>query len=247
MINTVDEHVVKHISGLLSEAGVPSFLWGDYVLTIFGVPSIIGGIDFVVPDDELPTAIAVLKNAGLKLCPDPKLCFVSRKERRSPVPVFHMHIHEQDVSISLRAHSKTLWFAPTPGGAEPAWQSYYISASDASLPKPRLGRGHGALSPDGPKVLIPRAHVLLEAYIRLISALRDDFATFFISMTIYMEEYVAPDGLIDDNLLSKPCRDFWDESREARRPMIQLLDELQLALNDARTGDRGGVWSAGAK
>lgn len=42
LINTVDEHVVKHISELLSKAGVASFLWGDYVLRIFGVPSIIG-------------------------------------------------------------------------------------------------------------------------------------------------------------------------------------------------------------
>ncbi|KAI1203716.1 hypothetical protein F5X97DRAFT_318366 [Nemania serpens] len=228
LINTVDEHVVKHISELLSKAGVASFLWGDYVLRIFGVPSIIG----VIPDDELPTAVAALKNSGLKPCPAPKLCIVSREERQSPVPVFHMHIHEQDVSVSLRAHSETLWFAPTPGGADPAWRSYYISASDTSLPKPRPGRGHGALSPDGLEVLIPRAHVLLEAYIRLASAFRDNFANFFLSMVNYMEEYVEPDDLIDDNLLSKPCRDFWDETKKGRRPVIELVNQLQLALND---------------
>lgn len=41
-INTHGEKVVKLISVLLSNAGIPSVLWGDHLLTIYGVPSIIG-------------------------------------------------------------------------------------------------------------------------------------------------------------------------------------------------------------
>ena len=187
----------------------------------------------MVPDERLPTAVSVLKKSSLRPCPEPSLCVVSREARQSPVPAFHMHIDGHDVSVSLRAHSETLWFAPAPGGPDPAWKSYYISASDPSLPGPRPGRGQGAFSSDGPEVLIPRAHVLLEAYIRLTSYFREDFASFSLSMVNYIEEYVKCDGLVDDRLLSRHCRTFWDEIRKGQRPVRELVNELQLALGDA--------------
>lgn len=38
----LSEELVKSISQLLIDAGVPSVLWGDCLLTIYGVPSIVG-------------------------------------------------------------------------------------------------------------------------------------------------------------------------------------------------------------
>ena len=191
----------------------------------------------MVPDEKLPIAVAVLKKSSLRPCPDHLSCIVSRETRPSPVPAFHMHIGEHDVSISLRAHSETLWFAPAPGGPDPACESYYISACDPSLPGPRPGRGQGAFSSGGPEVLIPRAHVLLEAYIRLASYFRENFANFFLSMANYIEEYVECDGLVDDRLLSDHCRTFWDGIRKGRRPVRELVDELQVALGDCPNWD----------
>lgn len=36
------EDGVKSISALLAAVGVPSVLWGEYLLNVYGVPSIIG-------------------------------------------------------------------------------------------------------------------------------------------------------------------------------------------------------------
>lgn len=41
-VDTHDQDFVKSISQILSDAGVPSVLWGDYLLTVYGVPSVIG-------------------------------------------------------------------------------------------------------------------------------------------------------------------------------------------------------------
>ncbi|KAI1206186.1 uncharacterized protein F4807DRAFT_440190 [Annulohypoxylon truncatum] len=237
-INTHGENVVKLISALLSDAGVPSVLWGDYLLTIYGVPSIIGGIEFVIPDDKLPTAIAAFKKSSLLSCPDPQTCIVSGELSQTPAPAFHMHIEGSEVDISLRTHSETLWFIPPPSSADLEMKAsemskaYYMKASDASLPGPRHGRGHGAFSPDGPPVIIPRAHILLEAYIRLASAFRKHYVSFFLSMVTYMEEYVDRDGFIDETRLSKPCRIFWDELKRDDKPVRELMNELQHGLGD---------------
>ncbi|KAI6089923.1 hypothetical protein F4821DRAFT_230187 [Hypoxylon rubiginosum] len=134
----------------------------------------------------------MLKNSSLQPCPDPKSCIVSRETRQSPTPAFHMHIEGLDVSISLRAHSQTLWFAlPPSADADPTWKSCYIPVSDWSLPGLRPGRGHGAFSADGPRVLILRAHILLEAYIRLASAFCDDFANFSLGIVNYMRNTLS--------------------------------------------------------
>ncbi|KAI2467814.1 hypothetical protein F4781DRAFT_400744 [Annulohypoxylon bovei var. microspora] len=238
-INTHGENAVKLISALLSKAGVPSVLWGDYLLTIYGVPSIIGGNEFIIPDDKLTTAIAVLKKSGLLPCPDLQTCIVSGELCQTPVPAFHMHIEGSEVNVSLRSHSETLWFIPPPNNADLGMKTseiskaYYIKASDASLPGPRHGRGHGAFSSDGHPVIIPRAHILLEAYIRLASAFRKHYVSFFLSMVTYMEEYVDRDGLIDETRLSNPCQKFWDELKRDDKPVRELMNELQRGLGDS--------------
>ena len=37
----IDEHLVASISQILTDDGVPCVLWGNYLLTIYGVPSIV--------------------------------------------------------------------------------------------------------------------------------------------------------------------------------------------------------------
>ena len=37
----LDNNLVESISSLLDAAGVPNLLWGNYLLTIYGVPTIV--------------------------------------------------------------------------------------------------------------------------------------------------------------------------------------------------------------
>ncbi|KAF2968905.1 hypothetical protein GQX73_g4676 [Xylaria multiplex] len=240
---------VKFISGLLAGVGVPSILWGEYLLNVYGVPSIVGGIDFVIPDDKMPLAVATLKGSNLRPCPDLDACVVSGDSSPFPVPAFHMHIQGSEVDVSLRAHSETLWFIPPPNNpssskteraAKP--NPYYLEASSPELPPWRHGRGHGAFSSDGSPVLVPRAHILLEAYIRLASAFREDYGHYFLNMVTYMAEYPFKDGLINTDLLPKPCRTFWDGHRQGKLPVRQLMNNLQRDLGDDI--DRGSEFSS---
>ncbi|KAI1146851.1 hypothetical protein F4825DRAFT_456077 [Nemania diffusa] len=229
---------VKFISGLLADNGVPSALWGEFFLNVYGVPSILSGVDFVIPDDKIPVAVATLEHSFLRSCPDPDACVVSRDSSPLPAPVFHMHVPGAELDVSLRAHSETLWNIPPPsiallqGGMKAEPSPYYLGASSPELPPHRLWRGHGAFSSEGPLVLVPRAHILLEAYIRLGSAFRERYWPYFSHMVTYMSEYVNADGLIDINLLSTPCRTFWDDRKQRRFPMVQLVDNLQRDLGN---------------
>lgn len=109
---------------------------------------------------------------------------------------------------------------------------YYLEASSQELPRWRHGRGHGAFSSKGSLVLVPRAYVLLEAFIRLASAFREDYCLYFLNMITYMSEYPFKDGLINIDLLSKPCRSFWDRRKQGKLMVRQLMDELQRDLGD---------------
>ncbi|KAI1284406.1 hypothetical protein F5Y07DRAFT_393375 [Xylaria sp. FL0933] len=230
---------VKFISALLADAGVPSVLWGEYLLNVYGIPSIVGGIDFVVPDDKMPLAVATLKSSALRPCPDLDACIVSGDSSPFPVPAFHMHIEGSEVDVSLRAHSETLWFIPPPknpstskGEVAAETKRHYLEASSPELPQWRPGRGHGAFSSHGSPVLVPRAHILLEAFIRLASAFREDYCNYFLGMITYMSEYPFRDGLINIDLLSEPCRSFWDGREQGRLTVRELMDNLQRDLGD---------------
>ncbi|KAI0193899.1 hypothetical protein F4808DRAFT_464660 [Astrocystis sublimbata] len=232
--------LLQHFSALLASVGVPTILWGEFLLNVYGIPSIVGGIDFVVPDDKMSLAVATLKRSTLCPCTDLDACVVSGDSSRFPVPAFHMHFQGCEMDVSLRAHSETLWFIPPPESpctsreemaAKP--NPYYLEASSPELPRWRHGRGHGAFSSHGSPVLVPRAHVLLEAFIRLISAFCEDYFCYFLGMMSYMLEYPFEDGLININLLSAPCRSFWDGFSQGTLTIPQLLNNLQLALGDS--------------
>ena len=38
---SLDDELVANIAQILDEAGVPSILWGNYLLTVLGVPTVV--------------------------------------------------------------------------------------------------------------------------------------------------------------------------------------------------------------
>ena len=101
-----------------------------------------------------------------------------------------------------------------------------ILASDSRLPVARPGRGHGRFKVDTFPVHIPSAHCLLEAYLRLVlKAQGPDYECFWMSMEIYIEEYVDRDGYLDENALDSRCRRFYAAFKACERPISEVLAE----------------------
>ncbi|KAI1127342.1 hypothetical protein F5Y10DRAFT_266153 [Nemania abortiva] len=243
----IDEPLLKSLSQLLIDCGVTPVLWGDYLLTIYGVPSVVGGLEFIVPDEKLPAATAALKRTKLSPCQDTRICPVSREAAMPHIPTFHMHFGTSQPAfyVSLWPHSQILSFAPeanilsedlVPGARV---LGPYVLASDTSvLPGPRAGRGHGALSKGG-RVIVPSAHTLLEAYIRLSAAhLNQPRGPFYLGMITYVDMYIDADGLLDETLLPEPCRVFWRDWKKDELSMWQLCDQFKATLEAERFDDQ---------
>lgn len=213
----------------------------------------IWSVDFVVPDDRLHAATkALLANFSLKPlspCPDATTCPISSPARYTPPPSAHLHIEdESDFNVGLYPQSDTLWFLPpldegslvstvnardvVDAVACPKIPPYFCRASDNTiLPLWRPGRGDGVFETGYHAVLVPRAHVLLEAFLRLYA--RDvgkRIGSFAMSMITYMEEYVDDDGLLDSELLSEPLRGLYKELRAGKTTVRQWTRDLQEAL-----------------
>lgn len=79
--------------------------------------------------------------------------------------------------------------------------------------------------------MAPKAHVLLEAYMRIFA--RDQgkrVGSFGIAMIAYMHLYVDEDGFLDASLLPEPLRTSYRELNEGKKPVRQWMEELKEAL-----------------
>ena len=84
--------------------------------------------------------------------------------------------------------------------------------------------GHGP-------VILPKSHILLEAFLRLYA--RDSHkrvGAFAIPMICYMWEYVDDDGLLDVDQLPEPLRTSYRDLREGKKQVHQWSKELKEAL-----------------
>jgi hypothetical protein len=159
----------------------------------------------------------------------------------------HIGSPQSALYVSLWPHSEILGFVPskvdvqdinTDSGSSRT--GAYILASDTSfLPGPRPGRGHGALQKDdnGGQVVVPSAHTLLEAYIRLSAAYRyESHGAFYMSMINYVVEYIDTDGLLNVGLLPEPCRLFWDELKKYQLSLWELCDQFEANIAASKLG-----------
>ncbi|CRK47699.1 hypothetical protein BN1723_007718 [Verticillium longisporum] len=234
----VSETFIASISRDRFSAQVTCVLWGHCLLNVHGVPSIVSSIDFVIPNDSAGTAEQTLaRSDDLVHCSNPEVCHTSSKDRRTPPPAFHFHIRTSDITVGIYLQSETLWFMPplreslpSPSLLEP--HSSYILASDQQcLPPWRPGRGSGFFKSGEDPIIVPKSHILLEAFLRLYA--RDAgqrIGGFALPMIGYMEMYVDDDGFLDARLLPEPLQKFYRELREGKKPVRQWMKELKAAL-----------------
>ncbi|TQN64885.1 hypothetical protein CSHISOI_10529 [Colletotrichum shisoi] len=176
----------------------------------------------------------------IRPCPDRETCLTSSPERHTPPPAHHFHLHDSDVTVGLYLHSETLWFLPVLDSSllcPPCPDTsklpphLTLASDDASLPPWRPGRGSGVFKPDSGPVVVPRAHVLLEAFLRLYA--RDSakrIGAFAIAMIGYVEQYIDDDGLLDASRLPEPLRTSYMDLRQGSKPVRQWTRELKQAL-----------------
>ncbi|KAK1545551.1 hypothetical protein CPAR01_03053 [Colletotrichum paranaense] len=232
------EQFVESVFSALNASKTPCVLWGHYLLNVHGVPSIIGSIDFVVQDKMLSVgADAISELPEIEQCPSVELCFASSPERRTPPPAFHVHIKSSELTIGLYLQSETLWFLPDFDDSLLAFEdkqsaTFALAHNRDVLPPWRPGRGSGAFKSTDTSIVVPRSHILLEAYLRLYA--RDSGKTmgsFAMAMIAYMEEYVDDDGLLDSKQLPEPLKSFYDELRVGEKPLRQWTKEFKESLN----------------
>lgn len=197
-------------------------------------------VDYVVPDHLLAASEKALKVLPRLIpCPDPETCLTSSPDRPTPPPAFHLHITDSELTVGLYRQSETLWFLPTLDGslARPEASNSklpppFLLASDrSSLPPWRPGRGSGVFESGEPPVVVPKAHVLLEAFLRLyVRDAERRVGAFAMPMIGYVEMYVDDDGLLDVGELPEPLRSSYAELRLGEKPLRQWRTELQRAL-----------------
>lgn len=200
-------------------------------------------MDFVVPDDRLRAAAEALliDLKFLKSCPDSH-CLASSPDRYTPPATAHLHIdYASHVTVGLFAQSQTLWFLPvldaslvadTTFKVPPSALQYFCLASDSTvLPLCRPGRGSGVFQSGHHPVLVPRSHILLEAFLRLYA--RDvgtKSGSNGMAMISYMEEYVDDDGLLDANLLPAQLAKSYKDLRAGPESVRKWTRDLREVL-----------------
>ncbi|WEW61747.1 hypothetical protein PRK78_007241 [Emydomyces testavorans] len=202
-----DKDLVETISHRLRAGGVPNVLWGNYLLTVYGVPEIISDAAFAVPDHKLQIARQILCKANLNVCRD-AYCAASNPFTLHP-PTYHFHLHRHDLSVSLFKQSEVLPNVPDVESA-----TNIISASDKSLPRPTVGLGNGAFLPRHKSVRVPTPACFTQACLmNFVKYIRKQdpncpFDLYFLGWVTYMMEYVYPRGYLNIELLSGPFKEF---------------------------------------
>ncbi len=207
-------------------------------------------LDFVIPDDHLRVGTKALTQfKSLTPCPDREVCPSSSQERHTPPPASHFHIKDSEVTVALYPQSETLCFLPPLDNSFSSPKKFklpsqFILASDQTvLPPWRPGRGSGVFKSDCDPVVVPKSHILLEAFLRLYA--RDSgkrIGAFAMPMIGYMEEYVHDDGLLDTNQLPEPLKTSYKELRQGRKPVRQWTKELKEILGILEDSEDDRSW-----
>ncbi|CAG8380372.1 hypothetical protein CBS147333_9308 [Penicillium roqueforti] len=224
--------LVSSISSLLDSINVPNLLWGNYLLTVYGVPTIVDEAAFVIPDDLTQVALSSLMSAGFLPCNQSSGCPHS-DTLRVPPAFKHLHINDELV-VSLYRKSDVLWEFEDLRYL-PEKNPDIMIASDDRLPSASLGRGRGRFSSHPCTVKLPCAVRYCEALILLLCRDYDSsYETYWLAILSYMLEYVDGTDILDENKLQEGYRKFYHALKQGDPEMYSILDELRLSLIEER-------------
>jgi hypothetical protein len=139
--------------------------------------------------------------------------------------------------VGIYVQSETLWFLPPLGAtlANPKANRlprYLAFACDlTALPPYEIGMGRGAFDSDQTVVLVPKAHILTEALMRITA--RDDgtkVGAYSAAHFCYIILYVEKRGILDIGLLPEPLARLYEEFRDGLGPSGPIRTKLKRTL-----------------
>ncbi|RDW81519.1 uncharacterized protein DSM5745_05076 [Aspergillus mulundensis] len=227
----LSDKLVESISNLLDAAGIPHLLWGNFLLAIYGVPTIVEGVSFIVPDTLIERAESIIGKSGFLPCPRPSEC-PHEVPLVSPRADAHRHI-DDDLAISLFRKSEILLDFPDLESAFGNCSPDVMHASDERLPSYTIGRGQGRLRFKS-SIRIPTTMMYTEAIITLICR---DWHTrrqgYWVAMLTYIMEYVdGTDAMFNSEDLKDGYKEFYCAASRVDRTMWPILEELRRDLID---------------
>ncbi|RAL09879.1 uncharacterized protein BO97DRAFT_436580 [Aspergillus homomorphus CBS 101889] len=231
----LDHELVASIACLLDLADVPSLLWGNYLHTIYGVPTVV---------DVCHRLNLILLKASFIPCTPEFDCGLA-DEILDPVPAAHLHIRA-DLSVGLYPKSTVLLDFPSFDiHSSGAGNADVILASDPRLPSDRIGRGQGCFSELLYPVRILTPVRYCESIILLLCRdLGGNYHCYWNAMLIYVWEYVEETDIFDEESLGQCYRDWyqafktpdmkiWSKLNEIRKDFVkrQVLPDVDVDLS----------------
>ncbi|KAL4802404.1 hypothetical protein BDV18DRAFT_65847 [Aspergillus unguis] len=145
----------SYVTGLLEQAGIPSFIWGEPYLSILGSMTASFYSGYIVPDEDIDKAAEVLDKAAFPPCIHGKeKCLVFSKYAWHPYPDYHWHtdlVYTElpkwpgdlpSIGVRLYKQSRIFWTFPKPClGPPPKDDPYYMLVTD-----PRINTRPGGLA-----------------------------------------------------------------------------------------------------
>ncbi|KAL2812502.1 hypothetical protein BJX63DRAFT_396506 [Aspergillus granulosus] len=218
----LDRNLVASISSLLDDVNIPNLLWGNYLLTVYGVPTIVDGVCFVVPDTLIDIAFSTLAKAGFQPCSSPVDC----PHQKWQQPYIHLHLNDE-LAIKLHRQTDILWDFPELETAFHKTNQDIMLASDARLPQATLGRGRGRFSyPTSVQIL--SASRYCEALISLLCRDYDTiFASYWMAILTYIVEFVDGTDVFDEESLRDGYKQFYHALKLGDPIRFSILKNLR--------------------
>ncbi|KAJ5232785.1 hypothetical protein N7468_005741 [Penicillium chermesinum] len=224
------DSLVASISQVLIDARIPNLLWGNYLLTVYGVPTIVDDVAFVLADEHIAMAESAVKEANFVPCTKGLNCPRVNGFQAQPPPK-HLHINEEFV-IPLHEKSDVLWKFGEFGFSQFENNPDILSASDLRLLSAVPGRGRGRFPQEFSFVRIPSAAVFCEALILLLCRDYDSsYETYWLAILSYILEYVDETDIFNGNDLGEEYRKFYYALKGGDPMVWSYLDELRSDLN----------------
>ncbi|KAH6628126.1 hypothetical protein F5144DRAFT_494912 [Chaetomium tenue] len=233
------EEFADSVARALNASNIPCVLWGQYLLSLWGVPTSTPTLDFIIPDASLAAATEVMTTSTqftrpLHACPDTGTCHWIPPTNRKPPPSFHLHIQDSADTpvVRLFLQSETLWILPPFNASlanpreHPLPPSLVLACDTTVVPRPRAGEGGGAFLSDETVVLVLKPEIMVEAYMRILVRDIDTPRCSYENLN-YMLQYVEGRHFINHKLLSAPLSDVYEDLRDDTMPMPDLMDKLE--------------------
>ncbi|KAF2010825.1 hypothetical protein BU24DRAFT_427025 [Aaosphaeria arxii CBS 175.79] len=202
----LDDGLVASVAARLDAAKIHYVLWGLYMLTIFGIPTIVNGIDVVVDDNFIDAAYATLEGAGFMKC-NSEDCISNKDLPYAPTPHTHLHITESE-RLGFFKRSDVLWRLSDLSNVD--GESIILASDPSQLPGRDIVGNRRRFPQDLYPVRIPAVTQLVQSLLLLAKKDRNTYGEYWVNWVIYILEYCTENGVFEKSRLTGNYKTYID-------------------------------------